>query len=179
MGEKTKKLLSNYLFDGILLIILGIIILVWPDGSRKILCIAIGIVLGIMGIIKCITYFVNKNGDHQVKDLLIGILQLGCGIALIAASDFFITVFQYITGIILVYGAIVMLVQAYRSRGEKKSKMILSIVFACITIILAIIIFINPASFGTFMTQLYGISLIVAGLAMVIVMRGAKQDKAK
>lgn len=53
-------------------------------------------------------------------------MQLALGIALMVKSGFFITVFQYVTAVILAYGAILMFVQAFQLRKIKGAMFVLS-----------------------------------------------------
>ncbi len=177
MKEKISKMLKSYFFDGFLLIALGVVMIVWPKQSLSILCDIIGAVIIVMGLIKLITFFAGKKEEKEAKDLLVGIIQLALGTALIVKADFFITAFQIITAIILAYGAIVMLCHAIALRKIKGPMFVLSIIFGIITLVLAVIIFIDPAAFAEFKTQLHGISLIVEGLAMIIVLSKVKDEK--
>ena len=171
-----KKLLKSYLFDGLLLIALGIVMLVWPNTALKTVCIVAGAIVAVMGVIKIVAFFTNKSGERSAMDIVRGVVLLAVGIALMVASGFFIGVFQYVVGVILAYGAILMFVQAFMLRKEKGALMILSLVFAIITTVLAVVIFMNPTGFAAFMMQLEGISLIVEGLAMIIVLRKSLKE---
>ena len=166
-----KELLKSYFFDGLFLIALGIIMLLWPEGSMMTLCIIIGAALMIMGLLKVIGNFSAGDASPRTSGLTLGLVQAGIGAALMVAPEFFIAVFQFIAAVLLIYGAVLMFIQAYRLRKERDVMFTLSLIFASLTTLLAIIIFINPRSFALFMTQLYGISLIVEGLAMIIVLR--------
>jgi len=177
MSEKLKNLLKSYWFDGILLACLGILILVWPDAAPKILCLVTGIILIILGLIKTIGFFVNKNNDRKALDLLIGLIQLGVGIAIVVKTDFFIDFFQIISAVLMIYGCILMLVQAFDLRKTKNARFTASIIFAVITLILAVLMLINPAFMSNIMAYVTGIALIVVGLAIIIVLR--KSDKKK
>lgn len=175
MNAKMKKLLNSYLFDGLLLIALGIVMLLWSGVPLKVLCSIIGIVLIVLGAIKAISFIANKDKNRAITSMLVGILQLVAGIILIEKSDFFVGFFQYITAILLLYGCILLFWQAYKLREEKGTMFTASIVFACVTLVLAIVMFANPAALASFITQLNGVSLIIEGLAMIIALR---KDKA-
>ena len=106
--------------------------------------------------------------------IIVGVLQLAFGIALIAASEFFINLFFVITGIMLVYGAFLMFFRAVQLRREKGIMFALSIIFGIIYTILAVIIFMNPEGFAQFVTRIQGIALIFEGLGIIIVLRNLK-----
>ena len=170
MKGKIKKLLLSYIFDGLVLIALGVAMLVWPEESLKTLCIIVGSLFILVGFVKIVGFIVNKSGERTAGELFVGILQFAFGAALVIKSGFFIDVFQVITGVILIYGAILMFIHAFKLRVYKGVMFALSLIFASITAVLAVIIIINPSQVASFMTQLHGISLVIEGVAMLMVL---------
>ena len=165
MDKKISSVFKSYVVDGLLLIALGIAMLVWPQESLKILCYVIGAVFAVMGIIKIIAFFAKKSKNSS--GMFVGLLQIAIGCALIFASDFFIAFFTYITAFILLYGAIMMFINAYNLRKVFGMMFMFSLIFAVVTLIFAIIILTNPP----FFIILGGIALIIEGIAMVVVLR--------
>ena len=168
MASKTKRLFRSYVFDGLLMIALGVMLLIWPQQSLKALCIIIGAVLALLGVIKIIAFITNKNGDRNILDIPVGIIQIVAGGALIIRPGFFINFFQIIIGVLLAYGAVTMIVRAIQLFRIGGFMLVISVIFAVIMAALAVIILVNPPAFASFMTQLEGISLIVEGLALII-----------
>ena len=176
MEQKIKDYFRSYIFDGVLLILLGVAMLIWPEGALKTLFYIVGAVVGVMGLIKVIMFFTGKNAERQPSDLVLAFAELAIGIALIVKSDFFIEFFNIVLAIMLAYGAILMFAQAVITKEHKGLFFVLSLVFAAITLVLAVIIFIDPKGFASFMTQLRGIALIIEGLAMIIVLHRVSRD---
>ena len=179
MSEKVQKLIKSYWFDGLFLIFLGIWLLVWPNAAPKIICIITGIVLAVLGVVKTAGFFANKNKERKNTDLLIGLLELLFGIAILIKTDFFIDFFQIIAAILMIYGCILMLVQAYDMRQEKNARFKASIAFAFVTLILAVVLLINPASLVKAISMVTGVALIVVGLAIIIVLRKPEEKDNK
>lgn len=177
--DKLKKIIKSYLFDGLILVALGVTMLIWPSGSLKILCIVIGGLLGIVGLVMALSYIINKRDDAHSFSLLSGIVQIALGISMIVKPDFYINVFQILTAIIMLYGCILMFIHAYKLKSEKGAIYILSIVFAFLTLLLAIIMLINPSAFASFIVQLQGVSLIIEGLSMIIVLHDMRTAETK
>ena len=178
MPERLKSILSSYLADGIILIFIGIATLIWPDTMLRALCIAIGIVLVILGLVKVISYFAGrKEGVVGIGGAAaaLGVIQIIAGIALIAAADFFVALFFIITGILLIYGAVMMFIRAYRLRSSRGPIFTLVILFGILDLLLGITILINPVIFAEVITQLEGISLIVGGVGMIVTVWDVKR----
>ena len=170
MSSPKSSIRRSYFIDGLLLIALGLFMLIYPGDSLKIVCTVIGAVIAVMGVIKVITFFTN-GADKPWIDLGVAIVQVAVGVLLITRSNTFISAFNIIVGIVLLYGAITMLVGAIRIAKATGITFVLSIVFAVITGILAVIILANPAGFASFIEQLRGIALIIEGVEMLLVLR--------
>ena len=175
MKMKIKNLLRSYFFDGLLLTALGIAMLIWPGKALETLCIIIGGGLVFIGLLKIISFFISKSGSGDPSDLLIGIIQSVAGVFFIVKPNIFIESFFIITGVLLIYGAILMFARAYNLRSIKGPMFTFSLIFAVITTVLAVIILINPESFGEFIFQLRGISLIVEGVSIMIALSKTKK----
>lgn len=174
--EKRKSIFRSFVFDGILLIALGLALAIWPDVALEIICVIIGAVIGVMGLIRCIIYFIVKDENSKASDLLLGILQICIGLAFIVARLFFIKSFFIIFGVMLIYGSLMLLIRAFLLRAVGGITFTTAIAFGLITLALGIIIFIQPAAFASFITVLEGISLVIEGLGMIVVLRKAKEE---
>ena len=73
------------------------------------------------------------------------------------------------------YGAALMFAQAWMLRSFRGRDFTLALVCACVTLVLAVIILVDPVAFASFITQLHGIALIVEGLSMLLVLRKVKK----
>ncbi|MBR3383238.1 MAG: DUF308 domain-containing protein [Clostridia bacterium] len=172
MDQKVKNVLRSYVFDGVLMLALGIVLLIWPKTALNTIFYVIGAAVALMGLIKVIFFFA-QSADRAAMDLVMGVAQIGLGVALIVKVDFFIEFFNVILAILLAYGALLLFAQAVILR--RGAFFALALIFAVITMALAVIIFLDPAGFASFMTQLRGIALIVEGLAMLIVLAKVKK----
>ena len=75
--KQISSTLKNFVVDAILLIALGLVMLIWPQYSLKIIFTWIGIGLIFMGAVKGIIFFTQKNKeDRRIADLLVGLLQI-------------------------------------------------------------------------------------------------------
>ena len=61
MKEKVKQIKFNFVVAAILYIVLGLVLLLWPDTSSSVICYAIGAVLLIHGVIGIIAFLSSRN----------------------------------------------------------------------------------------------------------------------
>lgn len=176
MTEAVKNAFKSFLFDGILLVVLGVVLLLFPTASLTFLCVVVGAVLVTMGLVKLIFFAAAAGGSRLVRDLVIGIVQMALGLALIIESGFFINLFQVVVGAILVCGALLMIVHGFREREYSVPMFVVSLVFGILILALGIVIIANPAAFANFMVQLQGVALVIEGLALIVVMWKLERD---
>ncbi len=171
-----KKVFGSYIFEGLVLTAIGVVLIIWPNESLNIMCIAIGALLILLGLIKLIMFFSKNKDNRKIVALLIGIVETALGIVMIVSSRFFIDFFQIVTGVILIYGAVIMFFGALRLRMLPGPLFIISILLAILTFVLAVVMLINPTQFASFMTQLMGVSLAIEGISMIVVMSKIKRE---
>lgn len=168
MSDSLKSLFKNYVFDGLLLTGLGVVLLIWPASALKAICIILGIVLILIGAFRLISYYLDQKEERKLNDLLIGIILVVLSITMFVFSNFYIKAFQYFIGLILIYGSALLFMRSYSQISNPGLIAKLSLVFGIIIAILALVIFINPVAFASFITKICGVSLIIEGVAMLI-----------
>lgn len=177
MNKKVVSILRSYAFLGVVLICIGVAMIVWPASALKTVFIVAGVALALVGLIKGILYFVGKGADRNLGDLLIGIFLFAAGLALSIKADFFISFFNYVTGALLVVGALLLFRRAYRLRAFRGAIFKLSLVFGIIMAILAALIIWNPSFLTDIIMYFYGAALIIEGLSMIIALREGKKKQ--
>lgn len=177
MKEKSKNLFGNLVFDGILTILLGVAMIIWPGEALKWVFIVAGIAVGVFGLVKTIIFFADKKHEHTAPELVASICEILLGIALAVFSWFFVTVFHYFIAIVLAFSAVVLLVNAIMLRDDGGIMMILSIVFAVVSAALSVLLFVRPMWVAEIEVRLGGIALIIEGLAMIIFFHKLKKAK--
>ena len=169
--NKVSNVLKNYIADSIILITLGLVMLIWPQWSLKIIFTWGGIGLIIMGVVKEVIYFTKKDKEERrVTDLLVGLLLIIIGIFAIVKAEFLSLHFPIVAAILVAYGAIVMIVRAVKLKDGDKNKFVLSLVLGIVTLVLAVVIFSEPVIFADLITQFAGVAMIIEGIALLIVM---------
>ena len=169
--KRVSNALKNYIVDAILLIALGLVMLIWPQWSLKIIFTWVGIGLIVTGLIKGLIYYTKKEKkERSVPDLLVGCLQLAVGIFAVVKAEFLASHFPIVAAILLAYGAIVMIVRAVRMKDGDQNRFKLSLILGIVTLVLAVIVFVHPALLANLMMQTAGIAMIVEGVSLLIVM---------
>lgn len=162
-----KSLKAN--FSTILLslfeLIVGVLLLISPVGFTKGILTAAGAVLIVVGLITLIQYFRTKTEEAAAGQLMFkALVALLLGVFLIFGKDWLIAVFPLLT---MLYGVAILLTGLAKIQWTidgirmKKKRWWLSAIGAVVSIICAVVIFINPFGSTTVLWMFTGISLIV------------------
>ena len=154
---------------GVLAIIVGILILVWPAKTAAVVvaiiaiyAIAAGLVYGGLGI-----FSRTKGGWARVGHILLGLLFIIAGVVALfnlgTATAWFAALFGIFVGIAWIVEGIVSL----STLGDATSR-IWTIIFAVLSIVAGIILLFSPLWGAVVLFWLLGISLIVLGVINIV-----------
>ena len=153
------------LFFGFLTLVIGILVMVWPQETLKVLAVLFGLQLFIMGIYGLVRSFAAGT-QHRIWTVFLGIFSIIVAIIVMRNVTETIIVLTLILGIYWVIHGIVQFVMAlgdkdYPQRG-------FSIFMGVISVIAGIIVVAWPAESITALTWLLGIWFVVLGLLGII-----------
>lgn len=103
-----KKNAWGAILESLITLILGILIVAWPETTIKVVAYVVGVYFIIKGAYQVINYFIVKGqNDFFNNNLLSGVVALLIGLALLMIGEEIINVFRIIIGIWLIYEALV------------------------------------------------------------------------
>lgn len=160
LRKKAKGIKRELIFSDIALLILGLIMVIFPEQSGDIICIAIGIILSVWGIIRLISYFTaDKTVTFGSFALVQGAALLGFGIFFIANPAMLNAFLSVALAIVLIVSGIMKLQYAVDFIRLKAKYWWVSLSGAVVAIVLGIIIFVNPTV--SWLMLFIGISFLV------------------
>jgi len=160
-------------------LVIGILVLVWPQSTITILAVLLGIYFAILGIIRVVEGFVDKdlNGGGRAANFIIGAIILAAGVIVIR-NPFETAVFVVILiGISWIFEGIATLVDTARGNGSGVSA-IIGVVIAILGIL--VILFADGVTIAY--AVFFGIILLIVGVLdlvlLVTVSRAVKRASA-
>lgn len=146
-------------------IVLGGLLVVWPDRSVNFLCMLLGAAIILTGLIYLLGWFRRRRDGYPVFFMLPGVILCALGLWLMTSPASVVRLIQYIFGAILLFHGIVDLQGAVALMGKGLVRWWLDLALAALTIGLGTLILVNP--FGTFaaLIILIGLALIFDGLS--------------
>lgn len=161
-----KKLKTNVVISAILCILLGIVLVIWPDLSIQIVCISVGAVLLIGGGVRLAVYFTMKDGSVYAQlNLIMGIILAVVGIWILLQPDKVLAIIPVIVGIVIVLHGVNNLQQALALFKEKYDKWWVALILAILTIGFGALLIFRPFEALEKAVMLIGIILIYDGVS--------------
>ena len=160
-------------------ILLGVILIWWPDRSVNFLCMLLGVSIFITGIIYILGWLARRKEGVPAFFVLPGVILCALGVWLMTSPASVIKLIQYIFGDILFFHGAVDLQGAVSLMRRRWGRWWVDLLLALLTILLGVLVLLNP--FGTFaaLVMLIGAALVFDGVSdLCIIWRLSRAFKA-
>ena len=176
------KLLQRSFFRAICSIVIGILLLKYPDNSVTWLTMAIGILFLLSGIIAMISYWTARRhaGEYTITDAegnvisgsqpsfpIVGIGSVILGLTLMLSPDMFVRWLMYILGAMIILGSINQLIVLIAARRFGSIGVFFWIA-PIVLLIIGILIFVKPMESAELPLIILGWCMLVYGVTEVI-----------
>jgi len=164
--EYMKTFTQNHVVTGLILIIFGIILLIWPGSTLDIVCKIVGVAVLIAGIVGVAEGLAGKRKDPAaVRNFAGNVAAVIVGILLIAFSGAIVSVLPFVLGILIVIYSAVEIFGALKADGGIQTG---RLIMAVIELIIGILIMANPFSTVTLLIRILGIGMIFGGVTQIM-----------
>lgn len=168
MKDIIKKKEIKGILGSLLLIVLSIFLMLKPIEIIGSLIKVIGMILLICGVFDFANYFVNKKEENLFDyGLVKGIIEITIGVLFIFKYDLLINLFPCILGLIIVFINIFKL-QTAISLKEFESNYMTGVIISSLSIILGLVIVINPFETLEVVIIVSGAVLLISELSNII-----------
>lgn len=158
------KTINYALMSSLCALIIGVLLVVWPDVAVNYLVITIGVLFLLPGLLGLFAYFaLGKQGEGMSRPFPIVALGSACfGLWLVIMPSFFVNILMYVLGVLLVLGGIGQLANFMSVRRVVNVPVIWYLIPSLILLVGLVVLF-NPFEVATIPFILLGISAIVYG----------------
>ncbi len=160
MKEMLKKMFTLSIFSSIILIVIGLLLFLKPEGALKTLAYVIGgliIVFGIFGVIR----FSKSEKKGFNFDLVYAILSFIAGLIIIINYETLMSIIPIVLGIWIVINSAIKIQYSFIIKDGSSNKWKATLVMSLITLICGIILLFNPFEIVKTVTRVVGLFIIV------------------
>lgn len=158
---------NYYALSSICALIIGVLLVVWPDVAVRYLVITIGVLFMLPGLIGIFGYFATaKRREEAGIRAALPVSAIGSvllGFWLMIMPDFFITILMYVLGALLVLGGLSQFFNFISVRNITKVPFIMYMI-PVLVLLAGIIVLVNPFQAAAVPFIILGISSIVYAL---------------
>lgn len=174
-----KKAKIAYITISILMLVLGGILLIWPEISLSLLCMLIGVVTLVFGIVKLIGYFSNDLYRLAFQfDFASGILSMLIGGLFLIHPEHMAAILPTIMGVFILVDGVLKIQTAVDARAFGFSSWWMIIFLAAATGICGFLLIWKPFEGAVAMMMLLGVTLLIDGIQNLwVVLYSVKSDK--
>lgn len=158
MKELFVKLKNLSIITVIAGLVIGIILLVKPSETVRLVSVMCGVTVILLGIGAWISYFSKWKSALLA---VLGTLAIIAGIILCVKYESIISVVLFLFGLFVLVSGIVDLASALEAKKFHFKSWIVSLIISIATIVLGLLVVVNPFDSMLVLTRLLGISLIV------------------
>lgn len=166
--EKDKRFISTFIITSLCYIGLGLMFLLAPGLSQRLICYLLGAAAMVVGIMRIVFYFLKNDLSRAFEnDLAIGVVLLIAGVYLFTQPEAIWNWVPVILGFSIVFDSIIKLQQSFDLRRGNFSAWWLVFIIAIATFVLGLLLIMNTFS-GDLLFYYLGIVLIVDGSANLL-----------
>ncbi|MDY2861882.1 MAG: DUF308 domain-containing protein [Oscillospiraceae bacterium] len=149
-------------------LIFGLILLIYPGFSSRVLCNVAAAFLFIKGVWGIIVSLRDKvDGISLPFETIANIVLAAAGVVTYLRKDFVMSIIPFVFGAFLLVGGISSLQRAFRMKKMEYPSWSTGLIFTVLRIILAVVLILNPFSTAMALIRFIGICLVYDGLAGV------------
>lgn len=183
MSDFLKGLKANYTISAGLCTLLGLVLLIWPGTTMRIVCTLLGGMLLIYGLVQMILYLINKERTMLSQGMMVfGIVLAVIGIWILTRPEMIIMAVPVIVGVLIVIHGVHNVVQAIALKKDSYDRWWLAFLFGALTVVLGGILVYNPFEVAETVVRFIGIFLIYDGVSDIWILSRVfkvKRDKEK
>ena len=162
MEKILKKMKTNVVASSLLCVALGLILLLWPGLSIKIVCTAVGAVLIMSGVIR-----IMDGSMYSQINLIFGIVLSAVGIWIVLSPEKVLSLIPIILGIVITLHGLHNVKQAIGLCQDKYDKWWIALLLGILTVGFGVLLICRPFVAIDTMVMLIGVFLIYDGLSNV------------
>lgn len=159
-----KRLKANYTVSAGLCMALGLVLLIWPGTTTRIVCMLLGSVLLAYGGFQTVICLMNKEKTFFSQGMLIfGIVVAVIGLWILLRPEMIIMAVPLIIGVLIIIHGVHNVIQAVDLQREAYDKWWIALLFGVLTVIFGGLLVYNPFEAAEAAIRIIGISLIYDG----------------
>lgn len=168
--EQAREVKKSFCVLSAAYIVLGVVLLVWPDLSVTTFCRVFGVGMIIFGCAHLILYFAKSNKMQSVMqgNMIAGVVGIATGVYILLKMESVLDIIPFALGVVALLGAVVKLQDALDLRRLGSERWQIMLVFTAVLFVLGWVLIVDPFENMKLIVTLVGVSLLIDGVGNLL-----------
>jgi len=175
MKETINKMFISSILSSAVLLVIGLLLFIRPEGTLSLISYTIGGILVIIGTNSLINYYRGKEYVSKFE-LFYGVLGVLGGFVLILNPKAIVSLIPFIIGVWIVISSLSKIKYSMELNSKKTKSGLISLIITILTLVLGIVLIFNPFSGAVFITKMIGLFLFVYAILDIVQSSIIKRD---
>lgn len=163
--EQIKGMKWQSMITAALFVILGIVLIIYPETTAETICYVVGIAGVVIGIFTILTYlFRDVEKNYFRNDFVVGMVEVILGAFVLYKAALIIELIPCVLGMLVVFSGIGKLQNYIDLRQMKSQKGLPFLITAIVNMIFGILLVVNPFGGAALLYVLLGVGLLLSGI---------------
>ena len=163
--KEAKNIKKSLILADMAIIVLGVLMVVFPERSGDFICRAVGAILCVMGVFRVIAYFTYDRSELFGSFALVqGAAFIGFGVYFLARPQFLAAFLTVALALVLIIGGVMKLQYAIDLARMGSSLWWVELIGAIVMTALGVVTFLDPFEAASGLMIFIGISFLVDGI---------------
>lgn len=170
MKEWLKSVKWNLILAALAYVVLGVVLLAWPDTTGNVLCTLLGILLLGYGIFQIIGFFTRGDegwGSGAVY-LLAGLCAVALGVFALSSPEKVLAILPVALGAVVVVDSCISLKRAFQLKELGMERWWIAALLAVVTLLFGLVVMFNPFQSVLLVIRIVGGVLIYQGISDLV-----------
>lgn len=164
MHDGVKSLKWGMIGMAAIYIILGVILIVWPESSARTLCDLVGSGIFIGGAICFISFFIRSSRMAQMRNqFVVGLILMLVGLVIVLKADVVVAAIPFILGILIVVSGLKKVQDGLTLKKITADSWKVILILGVINILFGLILILNAGTAARVLFILIGVGLVFNG----------------
>lgn len=157
---------NSLLIAALVYLILGLILLFFPNLTTSIFCAALGGLLLLYGIITVISYFIRSNSSRDFSfqmELIFGVISAVVGLFFLVKPSVLLSILPFILGVYILIDGLVNLKRGMDMKKLGYVRWNATLILAVVSLVLGAVILWNPFGTHLMLIRMIGIAFLYQG----------------
>lgn len=163
--KELRELKWNALLLAVFDILLGAVLLIFPETTARTLGYLIGIVLIVAGAVSMICYLLREaHQNYYHNDFVTGLMEIALGCIVLYKVEWIISVIPFIMGLLVLISGCSKLQDVIDMKRMECGNWVAMLILAIVNVLVGIVLVCNPFEAAALLFRLIGLALIFSGV---------------